>query len=498
MQHLLAERPELRGKCVVLCDTDAHHGRVQYASRLARKHRICEGQSVAEALALAGEVSLAITDPVAEAHALQQLADTCYQFSPKVSLAFGPTEDSLLLDLTGCQRLYPSEYQLTQSVLQHFERQRWKVRLAIADTPSAAWAIARFRTTTQEAPRCLHPKPIRIISSRDFVDTLAWLPVTGLRLPIEIIHQLERLGLWRVGQIQALDRPSLVSRFGQIVLYRLDELYGNREEPLEIWQSPPLILVEEEFETGITNSQTLQTTLSKLTEQVTRILRRGQQGILRLEGRLRLEHAPAFYWQTTLLRPTLKAKYLEELIWLELDQRSLARPVVGIELAVTETAKLESRQYDLFEAGSQRYEYAWQQLAERLIGRLGMMAVTYPCFQPSILPEEAYRFVPISEKFDAGQPRLIAASHRPIQLFVYPSRLRVEQSNGKRPPKQFWHESTCYQVRNWWGPERIQTGWWQGTLHSRDYFRIETEEGYQLWIFRDRQEERWYLHGWFD
>ena len=49
-----------------------------------------------------------------------------------------------------------------------------------------------------------------------------------------------------------------------------------------------------------------------------------------------------------------------------------------------------------------------------------------------------------------------------------------------------------------WGPERIETGWWRDQSICRDYFRIETQTGQQLWLFRCFEQATWFIHGAFD
>jgi protein ImuB len=48
------------------------------------------------------------------------------------------------------------------------------------------------------------------------------------------------------------------------------------------------------------------------------------------------------------------------------------------------------------------------------------------------------------------------------------------------------------------GPERIETGWWDGREVLRDYFVARDARGVRLWIYRDRcAPHGWYLHGLF-
>jgi protein ImuB len=48
------------------------------------------------------------------------------------------------------------------------------------------------------------------------------------------------------------------------------------------------------------------------------------------------------------------------------------------------------------------------------------------------------------------------------------------------------------------GPERVESGWWDGGDVFRDYFVARAQNQSLLWIFCDRRGEGgWYLHGIF-
>ena len=95
-------------------------------------------------------------------------------------------------------------------------------------------------------------------------------------------------------------------------------------------------------------------------------------------------------------------------------------------------------------------------------------------------------------------PLAVALGHGPFQQEVasaqLPSRLRIG--------------GMVCTITAHWGPERIETGWWQGPSIRRDYYRIETDQGQWWWIFRNLGSQpnqqtaspcyRWMLHGKFD
>ena len=52
------------------------------------------------------------------------------------------------------------------------------------------------------------------------------------------------------------------------------------------------------------------------------------------------------------------------------------------------------------------------------------------------------------------------------------------------------------------GPERIEAGWWDGALATRDYFIAQAADGALVWLYRSRlprdpDASGWFLHGRF-
>jgi protein ImuB len=49
------------------------------------------------------------------------------------------------------------------------------------------------------------------------------------------------------------------------------------------------------------------------------------------------------------------------------------------------------------------------------------------------------------------------------------------------------------------GPERIESGWWDGGDVRRDYYVVQTSLGQRAWAFlpAGASDGAWMLHGWF-
>ena len=75
---------------------------------------------------------------------------------------------------------------------------------------------------------------------------------------------------------------------------------------------------------------------------------------------------------------------------------------------------------------------------------------------------------------------------QPLSLLAHPQKLT---QRAKQPylqgPLSIIH-----------GPDRLSSHWWD-TLQSRDYFIARQRNGRLLWVFYDRVQKAWFLHGLF-
>jgi protein ImuB len=116
-----------------------------------------------------------------------------------------------------------------------------------------------------------------------------------------------------------------------------------------------------------------------------------------------------------------------------------------------------------------------EQLAERLQARLGRDAVAGLAGVEDHRPEYSWRIRALDEP-----PRCTALAHRPAWLLPKPRRCAIEN----------------YEILA--GPERIETGWWDGRDCRRDYFIVRDIHGSMLWAYHEYKPRRgWYLHGIF-
>jgi protein ImuB len=104
---------------------------------------------------------------------------------------------------------------------------------------------------------------------------------------------------------------------------------------------------------------------------------------------------------------------------------------------------------------------------------------------------------------DPSADRLTSPEHvqpmlRPLHVLDPPQPVEMIGVALDGPPAMFSYRRRQYRISRFWGPERIETGWWRGPSARRDYYRVETDSGNRLWLFRCLQDKRWFLHGMFE
>jgi protein ImuB len=475
---------------------------------------------------------------------LLQLAIECEQFSPLVGLDEGDEPDGLRMDIRGLAKLFGGEPSLAGRVGEFFQQRGYQVRISVADTPSAAAALARWSDC--EGVYAIAPPGDRA--------ALANLSVAALMLPevgetgkgMGQAPLLQHLGIYRLGQLQDLPRGSLAARFGPQLLQRLDRITGAADEVIVACREPPDLTVQCAFEYPVTRLDAIEWTVQQLLSQLApRLIARGL-GVLQLECRLVCQNRQTREIRIGLFQPTVDPEHLLALIRMQLERLKFSSEPVSdfhalgaiqeIRIAAVSTAVREQRQSELFADAAPRDPANLALLIERLSNRLGRERVLRPRLRADAQIERAFECEPLtgaSPALDAAGPRRGSrrtgrASHpsrtsrgrmavgeatgpnasphpsvpgpmfRPLRLFDPPRPIDVLGIALDGPPAKFFDRSQVYCVARYFGPERIETGWWRGPSVRRDYYRVETTSGNRLWLFRQLQDQQWFLHGEFD
>ena len=87
------------------------------------------------------------------------------------------------------------------------------------------------------------------------------------------------------------------------------------------------------------------------------------------------------------------------------------------------------------------------------------------------------------------------ADSRPIWYWKEPLEMQVQMTTGLAVPTDILYRGRWQRVNRYWGPERIESGWWRGRAIRRDYYRLELATGLRFWVYKTLPGNRWFLQG---
>jgi protein ImuB len=437
---------------------------------------ILPGLSLADARALLPGLAVFPADPAGDAAALARLADWCNRYTPLVAV---DAADGLWLDIAGSAHLFGGEADLLADLRHRLGRLGYRSRAAIADTPGAAWAAARFLTRGD-----------RILAAGETRDMLAELPVASLRLPPAIAGDLERLGLRRIADLYPLPRAALARRFGLLPGERLDQALGRCEEPISPRLPAPPHIVRQVLAEPIIDADNLAAVLQRLLTRLCRDLAVAGQGARRLElFCYRVDGRVAKLGVGT-SRPTRDDGALICLFAERLERIDPGFGIEAVALAAPHVEPLADLQLAL-KRGEAASAAELAPLIDRLGNRLGFDRLARAAPRESHLPERALQRQSALTT-PPSPPARWPARPGPLRLLARPERVLAAGD----PPQEFLWQARRHRIRRADGPARIAPEWWRGeTGAARDYWRLEDEEGGRFWLYG--QAGGWYLHGLF-
>ncbi|MEL7015031.1 MAG: DNA polymerase Y family protein [Pseudomonadota bacterium] len=535
----------------MLVEKGPHGLLVAAANGAARGCGIDTGLGFTDARARAPDIKAIPIDRAADKSALKALALWMIRVTPLMSL---DGEDGLYLETTGCERYHGGEAALFAHVSNLLTKNAIPHQLAMAGTPGAAHALARYHTGTDQRRR---------LANGEERTGLAPLPCQGLRLSAEVTGLLRRFGLTRIGQLYDIDRRALARRFRakhqcDAVLLRLDQALGLRREPVVPLTPPPLFSAALPCPEPLISTPALLLGLEKLAADLSIQLKhqnKGAQAFTFHGFRANGEHDAV---HLTTARACADADHL---VYLFRDRIEKINPGFGIEhlvLQADRTSALETITTPLAGTltGGGADPQATAELVDRLTAKLGPHSVAVSTFAARHLPEKAEGRSVFDGAWPAKPSPFSMRGPRPQRLINPPEPITVLAEVPDGPPRTFRWRRVQRHVLKADGPERLAPEWWQHTApvtvttdpqkgsrtwltpkldpradaeqickgrtqiekslvddherapvkkpRTRDYYRIEDDQGRRYWIYRDGLYDdnrggtpTWFMHGLF-
>ena len=459
---------------------------------------------LANARAICPQVQVYDADEAADADALNAIAEWCDRFTPLVAL---DPPYGLFLDVAGCAHLFGGEAAMMKLVCGLLTEQGFMVSGAIAGTAVCARTLTRH----------VHGRIVRDGEERDAVRPL---PVSALGADMAVVTGLRRAGLKTIGEVADRTRHEITARFGASFTALLEQALGQGDAPISPRKPLPDYIVEKRFAEPVVTETVISATLSGLAGTLVAAMEKQGKGARRLEARFFRTDGAVRTIMVDTGQPVTKADVIDRLFRERLEALSdpldpgfgfdLIRLTASrTEIVVQQQRDLDAHVYDQDELSA---------LIDRIAARIGGKRVVVHLPQDTHIPERAVLAAPAQHHLVAaaqavwparavGEPPL-----RPLRLFERPEQINVIAQVPDGPPAQFvWRRATHAVIRAE-GPERVAMEWWRAgsvTL-TRDYFRVEDEEGLRFWLYRDGLYDReieqqegkpvlpnWFMHGLF-
>ncbi|AMV33103.1 DNA polymerase IV [Pirellula sp. SH-Sr6A] len=565
---------------ILLFRRDPRRGNVvAFANQTARRRGVLPHMPLSQCGPLCPEALVQEYQPQQDLEVLVTLAEAAQCFSPIVGLEpidsevwagrSLPEPQGLMLDITGIPDLFGGESRFGSWVRQWFRDRGFLTSLAIANSVGQAWGLANymFRKSVQDrlldwenrgSPLATVPdesdaahEPWIAIAPAEETDTgmFARLPIESLRLDLVTTAKLHRLGIRTVGQLSALPRTALPSRFGDRLLQRLDSLLSGASETIRSLHPSPDLCVERIYEYSTPHRGDVEATIGEHLLHLSGQLKLLDQGALRVVCRVALERnaielqgvdgdkqrcesststpaGTASVLQISLYQPSYDREHLLWLMQMQLDSPAFQIGDVywakGVTTQITMAAPMTWKQPSLFDSDTVKHRDAIAKLVDQLSVRLGREQVVAPVVFSNPAPEWTYAWVPMTgwrrtgeeqetkrklrraprRDYQSESPIAGPSPHhvwrRPSRLLGSPTPLQVTECDEKQLPAIVRYPMANTPVRSLQGPERIETGWWYGAMQQRDYYRLQLENGAWIWCYWDYRQKAWYLHGIFD
>ena len=419
---------------------------------------------------------------------LDRLARLALDFSPRVSLE----TEGVLLEVRGSFRLFGGPQALCAQVIARCRAAGAEPRWALAPTPLAALALARDPAG----------QGVIVLARDRLVGALAPLPLAALRWPEETIARLGSVGVRTLGAVLRLPRAGFARRFGARTLADLDRLVGLAPEPRRAFVPRERFRVRHEPSFELAAQPAVLREIGPRLVELESFLRARGSGIDLLMLRLAHRERPAQHGASAIPPYTPVTLRLAAAEWLaarfeallgeHLARIVLPAPVVRIELRSGNLRPVTVGSESLWRPGEQGGGLGRESpaLIERLRARLGSEAVYGLCLVPRHRPEVAWR---------VAEPALPGAA----SPAAFPATPLPPDACGVRRPLWLLRDPEplpwpCEALQRLEGPERIETGWWDGADVARDYYIACAPSGAEVWVYRERLPPHgWWLHGVF-
>lgn len=359
------ERPELRGKPVIVGGTPDGRGVVAAANYVVRKFGVHSAMPTATALRLCPQAI--VIRPRMELYATvsREIRAIFDRYSPTIEpLAF----DEAFLDVDGCEALFGSAVEIGRKIKDDIQRE---LRL------TASVGVAPNKFLAKLASDLEKPNGFVVVETDGVQAFLDPLPISRLWGVGKVAQRrFERLGIQTIGRLRQVPVELLTEHFGKIGehVWRLSN--GIDERQVVPDREAKSVSHETTFATDVTDMDVLKSCLMSLTEQVGWRLRRHELRGRTVQIKVRYDNFDTFTRSRSLTAPTHTTNEIwiaaSEMLATKLPARSLSVRLIGV--GVTNIDRAGLKQASLF-AEEQEQDRSIDRVSDQIKDKFGTASI---------------------------------------------------------------------------------------------------------------------------
>lgn len=441
------------------------NGKKIIASNLsARDSGVYPGQTCTAAIVVCPELRVAKRNVQSEKLILSSIAGLVQEFSPQLICE----EESIAFEISGSLRLFGGIEQLISKIRNALGSCRIRYEMAIS--PTILSALWRARASRSDP----------ILSIERLPAAMGSLPIDVMEIEQKLRLSLLAVGIETLADLMRLPRAGTARRYGRSLVDRVDRAMGWKPDPRSTWKAPQRFEESLDFcETGY--KSLLDQAISELSDRLSCFLCERQLAVRRWSVAVRTD-LKVYEVNLESYRPISRSASIVWMVSHWMEGIRLDSPARHLVFRAQEFVPLNPEQgLNFF---SDREQGHLGVALDGIRARFGSEAIVRVCMSPDHRPEQATRRVILG----SCQGNTVHAPKR-WPLFLLPKVVNLHAGLESQV-----HGEGMKIID---GPERIESGWWDGNDVARDYYRVRLLNGSELWVFNDLRSGNWYLQGYF-
>jgi len=450
----------------------------------ANKRGIKLNQSISTAYALCDEIQLFERNLLQEKQHLTSLALLAYTYSQCVTIE---NSQLLLLEVGNSLKLYSTLENLLDLIKQDLNKEEVSYQLGVSNTPKSAELLSYLPFNKSSL---YWQQKKQLLDMVIIQQQLSPFPISLLNLPNKTINQIQSVGIKNLGELKRLPYGAISKRFGQEVSKYLSMVDGDLADPKNYFVPEEIFSQKLEFVDVVHHRQGLLFPIKRLLKVLCRFLTVKQKISQSLHWELFDSEKNSIGFDVLLSDSLLNEKVYLELTQLNLERYNLHAPIEAISLTVDKLTPLATQTKTLFEESGGFKQNT--DFINKIRAKLGNASCTFLRKKTEHLPELAeQQFTEIKVPSSRSEETMDSSKLCPDNKQIRPSWLLESPCpihyNKNRLVWRGELKIISYQ-------ERITNYWWKKKV-ARDYFLAEHDNGIIYWVFFEKINKQWFIHG---